>query len=157
MTLGGLDQPLPAGLFTAEPCPAFVGLPADLPDPALRARWLPAPQLSPQARRIAEEELARCSGAPGWNPKVRKLIGSLHMIDICARHDGELHSVKVANVADHPFLARLPRTAPRAVRTIYRADTRLAMARATDALHVISIMLRAQEAWDKWRAVHEVA
>lgn len=121
-----------------------------LPANSLRARWVPASRLPVAARRLAEAELERARCAPGWNPKVVRLRRSLHMIDVCADgQTGALHSVRVVLLQDHPFLDILDGlgNAPRAVKSLYRKDVRLAHARALEWWATGEAWERAVESW----------
>ena len=114
-----------------------------LPRSFLRARWVkPSPAI--------------LSALEGYNPgpwgKVQKIKGNLVALDAAYNRDGSIHSIKVARLTDHPALAQFPPGTPRATRSIYRKEKRLAMAMATDAWWVGREIQQALEAWGKWRA-----
>ena len=91
-----------------------------------------------------------CDG-PGWNPETVQLGGYMRALDYCS-HPGpeaKLHSYNTAIITDHPFLAYLEglKFVPKAVKHIYRADTRLKYLRATECWDFFGDMNRAQSAW----------
>jgi hypothetical protein len=108
-----------------------------------KSAWVPA--IFKEADRVCQ--------APGWNPKIVRLEGNTVMVDLAMHHDdmmGLPHSINVIEWIDHPFLATLPSNAPRAVRSIYTKDMRLAYLRATDAWRFIDDMNKAEAAWTKY-------
>lgn len=97
---------------------------------------------------------------PGWHPKAVQLGGKLKAIDYCGhdcwrRYDdsGDLidrthpHSFKVALVDDHPFLDRLPKNAPRSVRHMFTAETRMRWLRMTDTWDYMAAFDLAMKDW----------
>lgn len=125
------------------------GYSVNLPGSFLRTRWVPVSVLGDLAG-IAQEEAARAAVSPGWNVKVRKLRGDMHLIDVAFAGD-EVGMVHVALLRDHPFIRQLPGNAPRATRSVYRKDVRLAHMRATDAMVVIAANNAAHEAWAEYQ------
>ena len=124
----------------------------NLPNPRLRTRWVEASRLPQNVRKLAEKELERATTSAGWHPKVIKVRRDMHIIDVCADSDGSLHSANIAMVRDHPHLEYLTRLGgvPRAVRSIYRKEARVAHERATEAWVVMEAMDAAESAWWLW-------
>jgi hypothetical protein len=128
-------------------------LPVALPSNRLRGKFIAADRLPVEVRGIAERELDRAAKAPGWNPKIIRLRHALHMIDVCADgRTGELHSVRVVLLQDHPFLRVLESlgNAPRIVKTLYRKETRMAHERALEVWDGLRAWERAWESWAKY-------
>jgi len=102
--------------------------PTMLPEPFIKSRWVSVTQF-PTRKRFGKHSL---------------------ILERCWTHDGKPHSVKVAYVRDHPFLrnvlSKLPHV-PRAVKSLYRGDVRLAFKMAKDGWHVIRAMDDAGTAW----------
>lgn len=128
-------------------------LSAFLPYNRLRGKFITADRLPVEVRVIAERELERAAKTPGWNPKIIRLRRSLHMIDVCADgRTGELHSVYMVLLQDHPFLRVLDNlgNAPRVVKTLYKKEARLAQERAMEAWNGLRAWDRAWESWAKY-------
>ncbi len=102
---------------------------------------------------------------PGWNPPTVQLGGFLRAIDYCGHPSHHVydengdeidhshpHSYKVALVMDHPFLATLPTNAPRSVRHMLRAETRMRWLRMTDVFGFLEDSNRAKTEWQTYRA-----
>lgn len=120
----------------------------NLPNPIIKARWVRVDEF-PSSSRIGKHTLVidKCYKA-GNGGNVRQPNGKWKMTH------GRPHSIKIAYVRDHPFLAELNAMphVPRAVKAIYRASVRLGHYMATDAFPVLRDLNAAQDAWDKYEA-----
>ena len=160
----------------------MLDLPEILPPHDLSSHWEPWTDEKEQKARAGSPMLAEIKQAfldacrkPGWNPRTVQMGGVRLAVDYCAhswyadKHlgfyrpglprlgpkTGDLHSYKVVSFQDHPFLAvlnQLPHV-PRAVRSLYRKEVRLAHLRADDGFVVIRAVDAAQSAWDEWLEV----
>lgn len=139
----------------------------DLPADALRVRWIRAGRLPRRAREIIEAEMLRVCAAPGWNVKsVRLGKGRLRLLDLscepASRGDPygppKLSAARIALVQDHPFLSKLdaPEDVPRAVRVLYRAEIRLAHAKADNGWGWSAMYGSARESWATYREARRV-
>lgn len=97
---------------------------------------------------IIRHRWVRVSAFPARNRIGRRSV----IVDRCWTMDGRPHSVHVAYVADHPFLATLDRLAhvPRAVKALYRGEVRLKHLMSPDAFVTLADWQRAREAWAAW-------
>lgn len=97
---------------------------------------------------------------PAWRPKTVQLGGKLLAIDYCRHPVGKKydangnavdhshpHSYRVAVVDDHPFLRKLPKNAPRSVKTMFTAETRMRWLRVWDGWQFYEASTRANEDW----------
>lgn len=128
-------------------------LPKRLPFNRLRRRSVPASMLPRDVLDVARQELSRATESAGWNPKVVRLRRNLHMVDLCADpNTDDVHSVEVVLLQDHPFLAVLNALdhVPRAVKTLYRKEVRLAHQRADESWDYLRAVEKAREAWTKY-------
>lgn len=113
--------------------------PDRLPPSFLRTRWI-------YDKRFLE---TLSDYKPGPFGKVRKIRNKLVVLDACYLR-GEIHGALVARLSDHPFLRHIPDNSPRAVRSIYRAEVRLAHHKATDGFPVYEALDRARAAWSRF-------
>lgn len=125
-------------------------IPLPLPNPKPEVTWrLVTPELRATRAYYPELEAAFLEACrkPGWNPRTVQMAGFLRAVDFCASHrDGSFHSYATALIADHPYLAELPRHAPRALRHPYLAATRIKYLRSTEGWDHLGDMRRAEEA-----------
>ena len=124
--------------------------------------------VTPEIRRsyfypeIRAAYLAAVKG-PGWNPRTVELGGLVRAINYCGHPRGRRydarggridrthpHSFQVAVISDHPFLRKLPKNAPRAVRTMFTAETRMRWLRCTEAFDYLAADGRANDEWRKF-------
>jgi hypothetical protein len=91
-------------------------------------------------------------------PKAKRFGRYGLVLERCHAPQGEPHSILVAYVRDHRFLrdvlAALPHV-PRAVKSIYRAEVRLAHSRATSGWHVWAAQDAAEAAWETYTRAAE--
>lgn len=131
-----------------------------LPNNNFSSEWVDFKDMPSNWFPIVFDELDRCTHAPGWNPKLKRLSGDTYMIDVCSFR-GPIghyrktmislpHSVHVVEYVDHPFLSELPENAPRVVKAIYRKDVRLKHLRATELWPVMRDLEEAERAWRKY-------
>lgn len=122
-----------------------------LPSPLLETAWVDVTPGDPVYTTLVPL-FERAVRQPGWHPKTCPLPGNRLVFDLCAKAEtGELGAYHVAfDVVDHPLLARLPNNAPRAVKHIYRRDTRAKYLRMTEAWDFMGDMDRADAAWDDY-------
>lgn len=124
-----------------------------LPSNRLKRRSVPAFRLPKDVLNVARQELSRATKSAGWNPKVIRLRRKLYMVDLCAvPNTDEVHSIEVVLLQDHPFLAVLNALnhVPRAVKTMYRKEVRLAHLRADEFWGWYRATEKAREAWVKY-------
>jgi len=84
----------------------------------------------------------------------KKRFGKFSLIlEQITTYEGEPHSILVAYVRDHPFLRKtlvhMPHV-PRSVRSIYRADVRLAFNRAKEVWHILKALDKADADWNAY-------
>lgn len=107
----------------------------ELPDWGIRHRWVKVDK-DPGGKKIGRYSMIvdRCYW-PEFSEKA-----------------GQIHSLHIAYVRDHPFLEELNHMehAPRAVKAIYRKEVRLRHLLTTEAWGPIEDIDRAYEAWGKY-------
>ena len=150
-----------------------------LPNPFFRSSWVYAknilnpnligwggasllPDIDPWKSSWAsaiEKEAKRVSDASGWNPKLVKLEGDLHMVDLSfwypeTRPEGVVSSIMVIEYTDHPFLEELNKLehVPKAVKAIYRKEVRLKHLRATEYFSISGDITKAEDSWESWKS-----
>jgi len=117
----------------------------------MRPRWVHAAVLPPDVRGMAEVELERATHAPGWHVRAKRIRRELQLLDVCAKREGGLHSIKVGLVRDHPASKR--DGCPGKLAKLLKGSVRLAMGRADDAGPVLEWMDKIAEQERKWRHV----
>ena len=124
------------------------------------------------AKIFAEWE--RVISKPGWNPKAVHLEGDLYMIDLwghpaiprktaCSLAALGLtwreypvadvstpEGIVVAEINDHPFLHKLPSTAPRSVKSLYTKAVRMRHLRSLDGVGLLGDLERAENDWAEY-------
>lgn len=131
-------------------------LPEILPSSLFESEWITPTALTGEQLKLVTAEMHRVAKAPGWNPKIIKLGGDLVAVDLCcvAAHtmpkgsDSVLHSVHVLHYVDHPFLKELPAGTPRAVKSLYRKEVRMAHFRADEYWPYHYAIEAAEKAWE---------
>jgi len=132
-----------------------------LPCPIPETKWLTIREWKSNWVSAIWKETDRVCRAPGWNPKMINLDGSLVMIDLATVHCGP-HSnwlsvpveIMVIRHEDHPFLEQLNKMShvPRAVKAIYRKENRLKYLRSGEYWPFHYDMNKAESAWEKYQA-----
>ena len=124
----------------------------NLPHNGMRTKWVSSSVLGKYLTKV-QSEFSRCKNASGWNPKILKLRGNLHVIDTCGSGCGdEVGYVRLALIQDHPFLYWLNQKQymPKAVKALYRKEVRLKHTRATDYWSISEDWNKADKAIHVW-------
>ena len=126
----------------------------ELPSSLMGVHWIDMRHWKSAWLPIIFAESDRVKKAAGWNPKVIRLEGTLHMLDLAVVGGSMISiptSIKVVDLVDHPFLEKLPKNAPRAVKAIYTKGVRLTHVRSHEAWPYLNDHAKAEEAWLEYR------
>ena len=125
-----------------------------LPRSSLVTRWVSASVLGGFIYK-AQKEHERAIKGPGWNPKIVKVRNDIAILDTAGSrvNSSVVGWVLIAKLSDHPFLSYLNKQPhiPRTVKALYRKEVRLSQFRTKEAMHTISQIDLAHNAYEKYR------